>query len=196
MLPNISATSVYVPKVSHSHSSPTSSKDSPRPADIKLLLCPWSLCTKNLCVPFKSEDSITPVLWRSSSQTLLAFKAWCSGSPFLAPDPWARGLMWGSEFWLLWENLCNNHAPVCGLPTPRGCVIWLYHDPPLLPTSFLVDFNLFQDWKDSFSVNCDFHVHVRGGELMFLLLSHLQNSLPKFYLQLFLQWICGCACDL
>lgn len=131
MLPSISATSVCVPKVSHSHPSSTST-DSPRPADTKLLLCPWSFCTKDLCVPFKSENSVIPVLWSSSSQTLLAFKAWCSASPFLVTDPWARGLM-GSEMSFLWENLCNNYASVCGPPTARGYGIWLYHEstPPI-----------------------------------------------------------------
>ena len=182
MLPNISATSVYVPKVSHSHSSPTSSKDSPRPADTKLLLCPWSLCTKNLCVPFKSEDSITPVLWRSSSQTLLAYKAWCSGSPFLAPDPGPGAWCGGQKSDSCGRTSATITLQFVGHPLPG--VVWFDYimNPPLLPTSFLVDFNLFQDWKDSCPVNCDFHVHVRGGELMFLLLSHLQNSLPKFYL--------------
>ena len=95
----------------------------------------------------KSEDSIIPVLWSSRSQTLLTFKAWCSGSPFLVPDPWARGLMWAQKSHSGGKDSATIMLQFVGHPLPGDMGFDNIMNPPLLPASFLVDFNHFQDWK-------------------------------------------------
>ena len=75
------------------------------------------------------EFLFPPVLWNSFDQTLLAFKARCSGgSSFQCQTPRLGSLTWGSELSLLWENLCDIIIfPFVGRP-PGGYGIWFYHD--------------------------------------------------------------------
>ena len=74
MLPDMSTTSVYEPKVGHSYPpSPQGTLQDqqvgPVNAPIKSLLFPWVLVHTRMCAP------ISPILWNSGSQVLQAFKA-------------------------------------------------------------------------------------------------------------------------
>ena len=93
---------------------PASLEDHPRPAgrqgpgfyQITAFALGPGAC-EILCIPFRSEVSIVP-----SPAELLQLspvgKDKCSGgSSSGCQTPRLGGLTWGSEFSLLWENLCN-----------------------------------------------------------------------------------------
>ena len=96
------------------------------------------------CVhPPRVESLFLPVLWSSYDQTLLAFKARCSGGSFSwCQTPKLGSLMWGSDLSLLWENLCDIIIfQFVGRP-PDRYVRWFYRDcaPPTISLWFLLCF--------------------------------------------------------
>ena len=95
-----------------------------------------SQCARDLVCTFQECILFQPVLQSSSDKALLAFKDKCSvgSSSWLMPDPRLGSLMWGSEFLLLWEKLCNIISfQFVGCPPSRHW-IWLYQEctPPSL----------------------------------------------------------------
>ena len=89
---------------------------------------PWVLvCTPPCVRPPKVELLLPPVLWNSSNQTLLVFKArFCGGTSSCCQNPRLGHLTWDSGLPLLWQNLCDVivflfvHCP----PSEYGT--WLY----------------------------------------------------------------------
>ena len=132
MFPNMSATNVYVPRVSHSHPTATPG-DSPRPAGRSGLgsyhITAFTLspgACESLCVQFKSEVSISlsPVgLLKLSPAGLQSQILW--GLIFLVPDPWVGEPHMGSLS-LLWENLCDIIILYFVSHPPDKYEIWVY----------------------------------------------------------------------
>ena len=110
-----SATSVLVPRVSHScpHTSPPQEtlRDQQvglAQAPMKSLILPWVLVHVRVRVyPPRVESLFPPVLWSSCNQATVAFKDKCSGGSSQCQTPRLGSLMWGSEVSLLWENFCD-----------------------------------------------------------------------------------------
>ena len=119
--------------VSHSWSLPPQETiPDPQVCQLRLL---WSHCfalrlniCETLCVLSKSGVSVPPVLWSSSTQALLTFKARCS---WISSQCWtaqAAELDMRLKLSLLWENLCNiTILQFAGHPF-GGYEIWLYHE--------------------------------------------------------------------
>ena len=113
MLPSISTTNVYVPKVGHSHlplpqENPQDQQVGLAHASIKLLLLPLVLVCVRFCVHPLRVKSISPIPVRLlnlspaglQNQMSRGLCSWCR-------TPGLGSLTWGSELSLLWENLCN-----------------------------------------------------------------------------------------
>ena len=105
----------------------------PQVCQLRLL---WNHCfalrlniCETLCVLYKSGVSVPPVLWSSSTQALLTFKARCSWiSLSQCWTPQAAELDMRLKLSLLWENLCNiTIFQFAGHPF-GGYEIWLYHE--------------------------------------------------------------------
>ena len=76
---------------------------------------PPSLCAhKVLFVPSKTGVSVSPSLWKSCSQILLAFKVRFAGNQFLCQIPRLGSLTWDSEPSQQWENFF-------------GIILWVTH---------------------------------------------------------------------
>ena len=99
--------------VSHSWSLPPQETiPDPEVCQLRLL---WTYCfalrlniCETLCVLSKSGVSVPPVLWSSSTQALLIFKArcsWISSSWCWTPEAAKPDMR--LKLSLLWENLCN-----------------------------------------------------------------------------------------
>ena len=92
---------------------------------MEALFCAQSQCTWDpVCVFSKSVVCFPPApsplehlhssLAGIQSQTLWGSCSWCR-------TPRLGSLLWGLDFWVLGENLCNpNYSFICGLPT-QGC---------------------------------------------------------------------------
>lgn len=70
---------------------------------------PWVLgCTPPCVCPPRAALLLPPVLWNSSNQTLLVFKArFCGGTSSCCQTPRLGHLTWGSGLPLLWQNFCD-----------------------------------------------------------------------------------------
>ena len=121
---NVSATSVYVPRVSRGSPCLARRLSQDQQVDlsqalIKSLLLPWVLVCMRSCVhPPRMESLFFPVFWSSCCQVLLAFKTKCSGGlSSWCQTPRLGSLTWGSELSVLWENLWYSCSLVCGSST-------------------------------------------------------------------------------
>ena len=141
MFPNRSATSVCVPRVSHSHLPPLQETFQDQQAGlaqapIKLLLLPWVLVCMRFCVcPLRAKSLFPPVPWGSLHLSSTGLQSQCSGGSF----PWCRSPGLGSLAVGLrtltpgGEPLQYNYSPVCGSPTPgvwdliTSRVYWWFH---------------------------------------------------------------------
>ena len=114
VLPGTRATDVFVPVVSYRcHQPPQKTFQYQQvgmtQTPMRSLLFPLVLVCMRSCVcPPRVEFLFPPVWWNSYAQTLLTFKATCSeGVSSHYQTPRLGNLMWGSEFWLLSESLCD-----------------------------------------------------------------------------------------
>ena len=130
-----SAASVIFPAVSHSHSLPPKKTLQYKHVGLsqslmRSLLYSLSLgACWTLWVPSKNGVSVSPVLWNSCNQTLLAFKIIISGgSSSSCQAPSLQSLTWRSRLSLLWENFCGISIFLFMSHPPRRCEILFYHD--------------------------------------------------------------------
>ena len=164
MLRDKSGTRVYVPKWSTGtpflprRYSKTSRQVWPRP--VRLLLLPLAPVHGSFCAPFGKWSLFPPVLGRSCNQASLTFKAKSLGALLHGSGPLDWGcLMWGSEFSVLWENLCHVITLQFGVCLPGAMGLDYMMSLSLLPVllwfrlyvfscrgCFLVSFSLFQGW--------------------------------------------------
>ena len=111
-----------------------------------------------LCVPFKSEVSISPSPLGLQKERPAGLQSQCSGgSSSQCKTPRLGSLMWGLGLSLLWENLCIcNYSPICGSPT-WGMGLDYIATPPT-PTIFLLFLLFIFSCRRSFLVGFDpFH---------------------------------------
>ena len=135
VLHRITATSVLVPTVSHSLPPPPQETlqyqqvglAQPLMRSPLFSLCPGAHETR--VPPPRVEFLFPPVLWDSSDQTPLVFKARFSrGSSSHCQAPMLESLTWGSELSLLWVNFCGKIIfQFVGHPS-SVYGIWFYHD--------------------------------------------------------------------
>ena len=146
------------------------------------------------CVCPPGVESLFPtILWISCSQSLLAFKARCSGgSSYWCQTPRLVSLTSGSELSLLRKNLCDRitFQSVGCQPTRHG--MWLYPEcsPPTIfswhdslfecTISYLVGSSLFCWWLFS---SCEFWCAPERRWAQAFLLHHLVSYL-KFLILL------------
>ena len=105
--------------------------DSPRPAGRpspgSYQITPFALGSRAceiLCAPCKSEVSTYP-----SPQGLLQLSTAGLQSQVIWGFIFLGSLIWGSELMLLWENVCSNFSPFCGLHIQRvwGLILLQIH---------------------------------------------------------------------
>ena len=139
---------------------------------------PWVLmCTLHCVCPSRVESLFPPVLSKSCSQILLAFKVWFSrNSSFRCWTPRLGSLTWGLEPSLQWVNFCGISVLLFVSHPPSSYGIWFYCEctPPTVSLWLLlclwmwrgIFFGDFQclPFDDFSTVSCDSSALTRGSE--------------------------------
>ena len=91
---------------------------------------PWVLvCTPPCVRPLRVELLLPPVLWNSSNQTLMVFKArFCGGTSSCCQIPRLGHLAWGSGLPILWQNFCDVIGFLFVHRPPSEYGTWLYRN--------------------------------------------------------------------
>ena len=130
-----------------------------------------------LCVcPPSVESLFPPILSKSCSQILLAFKVWFSwNSSSHCGTPRFGSLMWGSEPSLQWVDFCGISVLQLVSHRPSSYGIWFYCDfaPPTISLWLLLCFWMWGIFFGAFqcllvddcsAVSCDSGALTRGSE--------------------------------